>query len=729
MKALLRDHDFDIFYSTDETNVAREFYDPALSRSVAYDRAVGYFRSSVFGLMAYGLGPFVDNDGRIRLLASPHIARRDADTLQSILTRPNDAEAALRKALRDPIPSHQDSLGRFAWLLKHEVLTFRIALRRHEDGSHALFHEKIGVFIDGDDWITFTGSPNETFRGLSVNAESFPVHHSWEPGHRPHAEREREQFERTWSGRRPGVRVFDYTNWLQSELSKDFPPIDPRTGSPDDPIWYGIHLPREEDHHDMPSYTIPVPAVPSSVDLHDYQNKAIENWLEQRGRGIFAMATGTGKTFTALATACRAVGSSSHIKNGGLLVLVIVPLADLVEQWAEEARLFGFRPVTYTGSSSAQEKRDVFGTLAYLSEAGGSNGMLVTTADSLSNSQLRASLHGFGGEMLVIGDEVHSLGTDRRLAALPPEPLLTLGLSATPRRHRDDEGTEALLDYFGAVCQTVTIKDAIETYKTLVKYEYYPIRIYLEGDELEEYRRLSVAIAAARDEDTRDAAIRKRTRLTSHAQAKFDLLRQLMSRGYETEYGREVPPLENQSHQIVYVAEGINPLEADAAPERAITKVTRMLGNEFNMRVRQYTSETPKEERAPLQQQLNGGELDALVAMKCLDEGVDIKEARIAVIMASTQNPRQFVQRRGRVLRTAEGKEKAIIIDMLVVPPPPDDDDLRRSEQTLVGNEISRARDLAGAAVNADTAVRRLDDILFEYDLHDYILDELWTDQ
>lgn len=325
--------------------------------------------------------------------------------------------------------------------------------------------------------------------------------------------------------------------------------------------------------------------------------------------------------------------------------------------------------------------------------------MVITTAGSLtpmgelsaSDHFLQRQLERHTGSLLVIGDEMHSLGTIGRLDALPKSPTYTLGLSATPKRHGDEFGTDALLNYFGNPVITINIKDAIYKYKTLVEYDYYPTRIDLTLEEAEEYRKLSARIAVAYANDDHKAVdnlIRLRNRLKQHAVNKQVRLRELMASG-----------LKNQTHQIIYVAEGRH-RDSDLGQ---LDEVERMLRVDFGMRVARYYGETSSEQRESLQQSLARGDIQALLAMKCLDEGVDIPSVKIGIITASTQNPRQFVQRRGRLLRhdPKNPKSHSTIYDFIVLPPSLDGS-VSDSEKTLVAAELSRSVELADAARNRE---------------------------
>lgn len=700
-------------YKSPPLDLIEEFYLPALARATRYDRAVGFFSSRLLARIGAGLDPFAVRDGKMRVISSPkNLTPEDLEALYRGEQENKLLRDLLIESLREDLhPSDMERLQLLTWMVRTGLLEFQLALREHPN-SYGLYHEKVGILIADDiaeeEWITFSGSPNETLGGAEVNAESFPVHLSWEEGQRPFAQEERDDFVRTWDRKQPGIKLWTVTEWLADPLSDFFGEREPR----DD-----IRIPKRPRRQGEPPVIPPppsepkLPSLPDWLELRDYQRDAVNSWLDRSGRGIYAMATGTGKTITALTAATQL---SSFVLNRGapLFILVIVPLLDLVGQWKEAAQAFGFDPIEWHGKASKAEKARARTAFRLCSSRSSRRvDMVLVTADSLTpttasedNHALQRLIANFTGTMLVVGDEMHSLGTERRLKALPPSPAFTLGLSATPKRHRDDEGTEALLDYFGDVIVSIDIAQAIKRYEALVPYRYIPHFIELDPDEQDRYRQLSKQIAAAIDggnDNAYDVAVRARTRLIAHASGKTAELRSLMTGG-----------LADQGHQIVYVAEGT----AKNETRSQLQIVTEMLGNDFNMKIDTYTGATQKDERPELQRRLANGDLDALIAMKCLDEGVDIPEARIGVITASSQNPRQFVQRRGRILRPhpASGKTDATIHDMIVLPPR--DMATSESERTLVANELARAAELAEAALNTEARFE-IRDVALEFDI------------
>jgi superfamily II DNA or RNA helicase len=680
----LRDRDWRIGYSSDEVDLLSEFYMPAMTCAKSYDRAVGYFSSRSLALVAKGIRELYLRNGRMRLIASPVLSPEDIEAI-----RLGHAPAAERLEMRlleflDPERLNVEEAARLQLLtgmLSDGLLELKLAVRQLGDGEMSLYHEKVGIFTDAKgDFITFIGSPNESWNGWVGNAESFALHTSWGPAS-DYARHERLLFLRTWEGQRPGVPVRDFPAAVRDALFKRFPAAEPEKSG-------GAR--RRSSH-------VKTPAIPETLlrsdGLREYQRVAVNRWLEANGRGVFAMATGTGKTVTALVAAVRLSQALTRSRRS-LLVLVTVPSQDLVRQWEEAAFRFGFQPVCCHGETGDRWPAEFDTALQRLRYAGPAIEMVITTADTMITGRFRQPLERYPGDVLLVADEMHSLGTPRRLSALPSAQF-RLGLSATPRRHGDEEGTEGLLSYFGRVVQRIDIRDAIAL-KALVPYTYTPVIVALADDEMAAYRTLSARIAAAigaggASEDAFDGVkhlLLERSRLIGHASAKLAALGEVMA------------PIASSNFNLVYVAEGTHPVRGTSQIDDAVA----LLGGRMGMRLNRYTSETPAQDRATYQAMLRDGRLQALVAMRCLDEGIDIPEARRGVVMASTQNPRQFVQRRGRILRLdhGSGKTHAELIDLLVIPedPPSKSDPAFRLERRLVGRELTRALELSSASRN-----------------------------
>jgi DNA phosphorothioation system restriction enzyme len=450
------------------------------------------------------------------------------------------------------------------------------------------------------------------------------------------------------------------------------------------------------------------PRIPRSLQLRSYQRQAITNWFANRGRGTLKMATGSGKTITALAIACELY------QTIGLQALIVVcPYRHLVTQWATEAEKFGMQPIL--GFESLRQWQSQLSTGLYNVRAGSQPFVtVIATNSTLIGEGFQSQLKYFPEKTLIIGDEAHNLGAPRLEQSLPRQIGLRLGLSATPERYFDEQGTEFIFDYFGTVLQPeLTLADAIQQ-GALVRYLYYPILVDLTATEAQAYAKLTTRIgwAIASQENGTESDITpllmQRARLVGAAANKIDALRQLMQNRRDT------------SHTLFYCGDGTTETEDErsSASDRQIAAVVRMLGVELGYRVNTYTADTPLAERTKLRRQFETGELQGLVAIRCLDEGVDIPAIQTAVILASSSNPRQFVQRRGRILRPHPGKERATLFDAIVLPPELDRDTWE-VERNLLRKELRRFIEFADLADNAGEARMKLLDLQKKYGLLD----------
>ena len=448
------------------------------------------------------------------------------------------------------------------------------------------------------------------------------------------------------------------------------------------------------------------PTIPPSIQLRQYQQQAVANWFANKGRGMLKMATGSGKTITALAITCEL-----YHKIGLQVLLVVCPYRHLVTQWARECQKFGLEPIlafenvrTWQSQLSTELYNVRFGNQPFLT--------IITTNSTLIADSLQSQLKYFPDKTLIVGDEAHNLGAPRIEQSLPRRIGLRLALSATPERYFDEQGTQFLFNYFGSVLQPeLTLADAIRQ-GALVHYLYYPILINLTETEAYAYARLTTRIgwALASEEDgagndTLTSLLMQRARLIGAAANKLEALRQLMAKHLQT------------THTLFYCGDG-SVEESLRDDTRQLAAVVRTLGSELGYRVNTYTAETPLAQREALRRQFETGELQGLVAIRCLDEGVDIPAIRTAVILASSGNPRQFVQRRGRILRPHPGKERATLFDMIVIPPELDRETWE-VERNLLRKELKRFVEFADLADNAGRARKKLLALQAQYGLLD----------
>ncbi|MDJ0714948.1 MAG: DNA phosphorothioation system restriction enzyme [Prochloraceae cyanobacterium] len=446
------------------------------------------------------------------------------------------------------------------------------------------------------------------------------------------------------------------------------------------------------------------PQIPPSIQLREYQQKAVVSWMKNKGRGTLKMATGSGKTIIALA-----IATELYQKIGLQVLLVVCPYRHLVTQWGRTCEQFNLRPIL--AFESVRNWQNQLSTELYnILSQNQSFLTVITTNSTFIAESFQSQLKFFPDKTIIVGDEAHNLGSTRLEESLPRKIGLRLALSATPERYLDDIGTDSIFNYFGNILQPeFTLADAIRV-GALVPYLYYPILVELTPSEALAYAKLTKRIGWAINQnenlqtnETLTSLLMQRSRLIGAAANKLEALRKLMSSRLQT------------SHTLFYCGDGY--VESPAVSyRRQLEAVTRILGIELGYRVNTYTFETPLAEREKLRRQFETGELQGLVAIRCLDEGVDIPAIKHAVILASTSNPRQFIQRRGRILRPYPDKKNATLFDTIVMPPELD----RQTwevERNLLRKELKRFLEFADLADNADEARTKLLSLQEKYGL------------
>lgn len=692
-------------YRSDQEDVVQGFYVPALTVANIYSRAVGYFTSTSMALFARGIEAFAERGGQMRLIASPYLTEEDiADFERGYDVRLILERATLRAIDGEDQETVLNGLGLVGRLIAQQRLDVKLAFLEQQ-GHIGIYHEKIGIFRDPTgDLVAFTGSANETLGGLLANFESIEVYLGWVPGDGARALRLEQDFDDLWHDRTQHLTVQPFPEVARKrlvELSRKRP---------------GATVPARDDALKPIPATRPSPGrlmIPADVAVRDYQKEAVRAWLQQGGRGILKMATGTGKTKTALFAACQLAGALRG-REEPLIVLVVAPLQHLVDQWTGELEVFGVRPIPIYESSN-RWLPVVEEQLADVRLGQRPTMAMAATNASFAGRRFQSILSRIRQPMLLIADEAHNLGSARYRSSLPVTATYRLALSATPERWFDDVGTDALVDYFGPVAFELGLGEAIKM-GALCRYLYMPRLVELGESETLLYIDLSAQIAQClgRGEGLDDAdpdsalghLLRKRAQVLGHAEAKLAQL------------SVDVEERRHLWFQLIYCAEGRPPSEPDEPPRPSqLSAVMELVGTGLQLAAHTYIAETPRNERRVLMKRFaSGDDLRTLVAMRCLDEGVDIPDARVAYLLASSSNPRQFIQRRGRILRPAPGKETAEIVDYLAVPraDAPLNFDVERK---LLTRELERANEFGKLSENYETTLAILRPLKEKYQL------------
>lgn len=713
--------------------IARDFYIPLLSCAVSYDRAVGYFSSSILAQIMAGISGLRNNGGKIRLVASPYLSDEDVAAIKSGYKRREDIIAsAIQRELKDPVNEFEkDHLNMLANLIADGVLDIKIAFTERNDRM-GMYHEKMGLISDAEgNVVAFSGSMNETTNGLSVNYEAIDVYCSWRSQEDAlRVVNKRKAFNNIWNNQEQGIKIVEFPDLNQQIIKRykrdtapkwDLPPLLP-------PL-------QEEPVEKTSGPTLFYPKRPSWFSAREYQTKAIAKWADAGYRGIFDMATGTGKTLTAL----EAITTLAEKKNNKLAVVVVVPYQHLVEQWVEDIEKFNIKPVIGYSSSQQRDWARRLGNAVRDQKVGAAGKdffLFICTNATFATDKVQSQIEKIKGDMLLVVDEAHNAGAPRFLELLHESYTYRLALSATIDRHNDAEGTKRLFDFFGDKCIEYTLEEAIGN-GTLTKYYYYPVLTYLSHEEHEEYLQLTQEISKCMiigDNGKKTLSERgkrlalKRARIVAGAQDKLPTLE------------KAILPYKDQRHILVYCGstnvfdETKDFSETEERDIRQIVAVSKLLGNKLNMKVARFTSEEDMKTRAVLKKDFaEGSNLQALIAIKCLDEGVNIPAIKTAFIMASTTNPKEYIQRRGRVLRTFKdpitGKEKeyAEIFDFITLPRPLNNvpyltADQQKMDLPLIKRELARAEDFANMALNMPDAQKVLDEIKAAYGINNYLL-------
>lgn len=668
--AMLQEFHFEPDYNKAYDNIAESFYLPCMRSSSRYDRISGYFSSSIYVIAWAAMKCFIDNNGHIRLICSPYLSDEDRQALDEGYSRRNEAiiEEALIKEITEMFTSsYLDAPSKaLACLVANGIVDVKIAIPSTDGNPDIgrLFHDKIGIFSDvyGNS-VGFRGPMNETFKGLSSdgNLESIDVFPSWEDERdKIRLEKAQQYFEEMWNQALDGVCVYSFPQ-AAAEI------IHEKANGQD------LAIIIDEIAADMSvadKWKADKSASAKKPRKHQYE--ALESWVKNGRRGIFEHATGSGKTYTAICAIRNCL--EKHYS-----VIVLVPSIDLLTQWQKEMKdnISGLDiSYLFCGGENSYWHQD--GVLySWTQESKTTYKVIISTMDTASSDFFLRNV-AQGEHLLLVADEVHRLGSPKRKQIFNMYSGARLGLSATPRRYGDPEGTKAIMDYFGGIVPPVfSLLDAIQA-DVLTKYFYYPITLALSRAEQDAWDKLTVEInkLIAReinpDGGIKDALkspriqmkLIARARILKNATAKPDLAIRVISANFKKGQ-RWIIYCDNQA-QLTSV-------------------LSLLLHNGYD--AYEYHSDMEGDRIQTLSYfSVNGG---ILVSIRCLDEGIDIPSTTHALILASSKNPREFIQRRGRILRKYPGKYFAYLYDAIVTPCSTHDENDR--SVSIIEAELARA--------------------------------------
>ncbi|MBN2845547.1 MAG: DEAD/DEAH box helicase family protein [Deltaproteobacteria bacterium] len=581
----LRDVSYQEDYRSGQDNILFDFFRPSLSNSIKYHRAVGFFSSSAFELFGSPLGAFIKQGGTIRLITSVELTEQDYEAIKDGAPRRYIAENRLDKIIEAEFSDGMgDGVKRLCTLLELDRLEIKIAIPKNTRG---IFHEKVGVFFDDKDYVAFSGSANESLRAFEDHYECVDVYPSWSDPTR--AKRKLDHFNNLWSDDEKGVSVFDFPEALEKKL---------------------IHISKE-----------PGGLAKKKVKLNKWQHQddAVALFLEKE-RGILHMATGTGKTRTAIKIILS-------LFNDDLIDTAIVAADgnDLLTQWYADVLLHrkdakiklrvyrSFKDFRETQNFFLNKKRSIM--IA-------SRQNLFAILSELSRDEAKRTI--------LVHDEVHRLGSPgnvRTLSGLSENIRFRLGLSATPEREYDTEGNKFIADHIGPVIFNFNLEDAIKR-NILCPFNYYPLDYLINEDDKRKITDL-YAIRAAREKDGNPMSDEEFwiaiSSIYKNSRAKIPIFNNFIN-------GRE----ELLKRSIVFVE-------------------TMEYGNDVLDVIHKYRPDFHtyfSGEDSDTLLRFARNELECLITCHRLSEGIDIQSLSSVILFSSSRARLETIQRIGRCLRT-----------------------------------------------------------------------------
>lgn len=641
---MLNDILLKLFYNTSTDDLIKTFFYPCLSNSIEYKRGVGYFTSGWLSQNSKGLAKFIQNGGKAKYIISPIINEEDLKYLQGRFD-----EKIIHKSIINNLECLEKELEEntknlLGWLVYDGIIEFRFAIpKKNLYGGD--FHDKFGIFRDSNNnLVAFNGSINETVKGF-LNSESINVFCSW--GDKTSREMTKilnKRFDKLWNNEDDNIFIYKTNEVIKNKL---------------------IKLRKKNRPYKLPNNK----KLEIKIKLRDYQLQAYENWKKNGNTGILSMATGSGKTITAFNII------QNIISKENIPVVIVVPYQHLVTQWSKEGRKFGIEFVECFNNSKIWFEK----ALKNIKK----NSFYITTNSTFISKKFQYILKQLNEFFLVV-DEVHNFGSKNTRKFFSNNAKYKLGLTATPNRYFDEEGTNLLLEYFGGIVFEFTLEEAIKR-GFLTPYKYFPIIVYLTDEEEEEYFEISKKIAQIssqeeKNDDLLQILLNKRAHIIKTAINKIDKLKNLLKE----------KNLINTKYNLFYCDSGkIN-------GKKMIDEVYNIL-KYIGMNVQKFTSfdTTTKEERQNLLKSFEEGIVEGLVAIKCLDEGVDVPAVKRAFLLSSSGNPKEFIQRRGRILRKHPLKKFSEIYDFIVVPK-----NLDKYSKNYFIKELQRYKEFAKSAIN-----------------------------
>lgn len=668
-----KDLDIKLSYiSCGESNIAESFLVPVLKHTKLYRRSVGFFSSGVFGAIIDGIVALSRNNGKIQLIASPRLQEEDIIAINLGYQKRDEIikNAFSRDFFKEMEQFDDIRLQLLVALIANETLDIKIAVTE----SIGIYHDKFGILEDFDgNLIVFYGSANASLSGYKENYEKIRIVKSWDLLSKDSINDEYQEFENLWNGKNEFVKIYDYKESAKNDILK-------------------VIEKRKEQVKGTRN---------TSIKLRDYQEEAIEAWINNNYRGFYVMATGTGKTWTAIFSAKRLV------EKIPAMIVICAPYKHLIKQWSYDVeKVFPEAKIIMVSSENTTWETQISEEIIRREYSLCSQIIIISTIASFKMKRFEDTIKKSKELKLLIIDEAHRF-TERQENLKEMYPYM-LGLSATPYSGASSKKGQELMEWFGGQVFNLPIEKALER-GFLVPYNYYPIYVHATKKEEENFRKYTKSISSCFrnniciNPDLLFKSVRKRLRIISMAEEKQYKINEIIER------------IKEKDHVVVYCGDG-RLFDKEIGKElRHIQSIKKVL-TKHEFKVSQFTATESMAERMELVDLFNKGEISALAAIRCLDEGINIPSIKSALILSSNDDYREFVQRRGRILRTYDNKKYANIYDVIVLP---STDDMRGWAKI----ELRRFKEYGRLALNWNELKEKFEEHLLVYNLSNEDID------
>lgn len=664
-----KDLDIKLSYiSYGEDNIASSLIIPALKYTKLYRRSVGFFSSSVLQIIGSGINYLVKNNGKIQLIISPRLSLSDTEAIEAgYRERENIIGNSFSKEFQEELDKMDNHyLKMLAELIAKEYIDIKLAVSRNENCNKiGIYHDKLGILEDLDgNYIVFYGSANSTKNGYQDNYEKVRVVKSWVEGQLESVNDELDEFESLWNGTNPFVNIYNYSEAAKHDVVE-------------------VIERRKQYKRSL-----------DPIQLRDYQLEAISSWEKNDFKGFYVMATGTGKTWTAIFSAKKLLEKTQAS------IIICAPYKHLIKQWYEDIiKAFPTAKTILVSSENAMWESEIRQEIIRRKNGVKLQLILISTIASFASERFINIVNDISGEKLLIVDEAHRFKV--RSENIAKSYKYMLGLSATPYSGKSAESGKQLMNFFGGQVFNLPIEVALEK-KYLVDYLYYPIFVHATEEEEQTFRNISTKIFSCFengqciDAEKLGKYLRARLRVISMSEEKLKILPNILME------------ISFKDHIVVYCGDGTLFDTNINEEKRHINAVMKVL-NENGYRASQFTAQEKMNERMELVNSFNKGSITALAAIRCLDEGINIPSIKCAIILSSNDDYREFVQRRGRILRKFKGKDYAKIFDVIVLP--------QHDNTTWASIEFRRFYEYAKLALNKEQLLSDLQDQCSYYNL------------